>query len=275
MQSYLIIAVLPVILLCLYIYKKDVDKEPKVLLRKVFVGGMISIIPILILELAVDKVISTDNIDNLINLFVATFVGVALIEEGAKWFVTWKVVYNNKDFDHPYDAIVYAVFASLGFAVVENIFYVIANGISTGILRAVLTVPSHACDAIIMGYYLGRAKQEEFNGNIKKANLNMSLSLIAPAVTHAIYDYLIFSQRGVLIAIFFIFVIIVYIVCFKLVKRISGMLFNFDGTRADKKGENAQPNRFVTGSSTFYHAIGSTLAFTAVLVVVAVILNLL
>ena len=46
----LIIAILPVYLICLYVYKKDRDKESKRLLSKLFIFGIISCFPAVILE---------------------------------------------------------------------------------------------------------------------------------------------------------------------------------------------------------------------------------
>ncbi len=228
---YLIaLAIVPVILLCKYIYNKDVDKEPKKLLKRVFVWGMLAVIPILLLELGIDKVISTNDNSSLLQLFAATFIGVALIEEGFKWLVVYYAVYKHREFNHAYDGIVYSVYASLGFAVVENFFYVINGGFGVGLLRAFVTVPAHACDAVLMGYFLGRSKQAEFNNNQVALNRNMALSLLIPITAHALYDYFIFTQKPLFTIIFFMFTIWLFIICLKLIKKVSLIRSNFDGT---------------------------------------------
>ena len=224
------IAIIPVILLCNYINNKDIDKEPKKLLKKVFIWGMVTVLPILVLELNIDKILSTDDNESLIQLFAATFVGVALIEELFKWLVVYFSIYKHKEFNHAYDAIVYCVYSSLGFAVIENLFYVLGGGFSVGLLRAFITVPAHACDAVFMGYYLGKAKQAEFNNNQKKSDKNLVLSLLVPTLTHALYDFFIFSDRTLLLIVFVIFTIAMFIVCFKLVKKVSLVERNFDST---------------------------------------------
>ena len=274
MEIVLYIAVLPVVLLCLYVYNKDLDKEPKKILTKLFVWGMASVVPIALLELGVDKIITTEDNSNLIKLFIATLVGVALIEEGAKWLITPKHVYDNEEFNHPYDAIVYAVFASLGFALVENVLYVFGNGLGVGILRAFLTVPSHACDAVIMGYYLGRAKQAEYNNNQKYSNKDLALSLIVPIFMHTLYDYFLFSQNSVMIVLFVIFVVILYIVCFKLIKKLSKISFNFDGTDVKQKKEKGS-SRIVKVNSyeSFWYALSRTFGLIAILVLLALYIN--
>ena len=202
MEMLAIIAILPIIILCIYIYRKDKDKEPAALLRKVFIFGILSVIPIMIIELFVSETISVSDNYNLISLFIAVLVGVALIEELFKWLVVYLKVYNHKEFNHAYDAVVYCVFSSLGFALVENLLFVFQNGFAVGLLRAFLTVPSHTCNGVILGYFMGKAKQEEYKGNQKLSNRYMFYSLLTPILTHAIYDYLILADRPLCYVLF-------------------------------------------------------------------------
>ena len=66
--------------------------------------------------------------------------------------------YRKKEFDEPFDGIVYAVMVGMGFATVENISYVSQYGLMTGIMRLFMAVPAHASFAIIMGYFMGKAR---------------------------------------------------------------------------------------------------------------------
>lgn len=279
MDVLLLIAVVPVIVLCFYIYKKDKDKEPSNLLRKVFVLGMLSVIPVLVCELIINGFVSTSNNNELISLFIATFIGVGLIEEVFKWLIVYKNIYDHKEYNHAYDAIVYSVFASLGFALVENIIYVISNGVGVGLFRAVLTVPSHACNAVIMGYFIGKAKNEEYKGHQDKSNRYMFYSLLMPVLAHSVYDYLIFADRSVFYVLFVIFIIVFYITCFKLVKKIASNDYNFDGTPATHKtsdeirilpGEG--PQKHVNSLESAYYAVNKTLSVCLVTIIAAIIL---
>ena len=47
-------------------------------------------------------------------------------------------------FNEPMDGLILGVAAALGFATVENIFYVRAGKILTALVRAIVSVPSHA-----------------------------------------------------------------------------------------------------------------------------------
>ncbi len=227
MNILLILAVLPVYLLCIYIYKKDKDKEPKKLLGKLFIFGMISIIVAVILELLLGIVFNPKDNTNIIYQFISVLIGIAFIEEMCKWTILKLVAFNNKEFNHIYDMIVYSVYVSLGFAVVENVLYVTSTGISTGIVRALISVPGHACFAIFMGYYLGLAKINQVNNLKSKYNKNILLSIASPTLIHTIFDYLLLSQNVIFLVVFLIFLIIIYIICIKKIKKLSNVSQNF------------------------------------------------
>ena len=243
------------LLLLWYIHKKDVDEEPKGLLGKIFGFGCLSVIPIVIVELVLQPFFSTENTISYLNMFINTFIGVALIEELGKWVVTYLCGYKSSEFDHPYDAIVYAVFASLGFALVENVLYVLTAGedaFMTAILRAILSVPSHACDGVIMGFFLGFAKMADIKGESNNKLTYLLLSLFIPVVTHTIYDSVLFqfanTENMMYFGIFILFVIIQYIVCVILIRKTSKIKTNFDGSEAKKETVGAIVSQVINKS---------------------------
>ncbi len=220
------ISVLPVVLIGLYIYKKDKEKEPARLLVKLFLGGLASCFLVLIISslMNIFPIFSAEPEElNLFELIINVFIGVALVEEFCKWIMAYKISYNDNNFDELYDAILYCVFVALGFACFENLLYVYEQGITTGIARALLAVPGHACDGILMGYYLGLSKISALNNRKDLKTKNLILSILVPTITHGIYDYCLFAQNLVFIIIFFIFVIGMYIYVIKKVKRISSI----------------------------------------------------
>lgn len=225
MRSLLYISILPVVILLLYVYKKDIDKEPRKMLAKIFFLGCLSTVFALFLEEELDSIFSTDYINDFGTIFIYTIFGIGLPEEISKWLVVRMNAYNNKEFDHRYDAIVYSVFSGLGFACIENIIYVLSENYGIGILRALIAVPSHACNAVIMGYFLGLAKENYYKGNYNKEYIFKVLSLLMPALNHSLYDALIeYYVSSKLMIIFFIFiaeVILIYIICFKIINKVS------------------------------------------------------
>ena len=220
----IIAAIIPVAILCYYVYKKDVNKEPKGLLAKIFIFGILIAIPTVFAELLVEKLLSPLESNTLIYIFVYTFLGVAIVEEFFKWLVVRTIGYNSKNFDELYDIIVYAVFSSLGFACFENILYVLGNGLSTAIMRAILSIPGHMCFGVLMGYYMSKAKVNSLNGNHDLATKNMILSILIPTIAHTAYDAFIAAGvqiSALYIILFFISDIIIVVFGIKIVNKMS------------------------------------------------------
>ena len=220
MNSLLYISVLPVILLLFYIYSKDKHKEPGKLLFKMFVFGIISFIPIIIFEELLSLVFDVNNSKNLISLFIAVFITIGVVEEFFKWLIVRVIGYNNREFDEVYDAIVYSVCASLGFAVIENLLYIVTKGFSTGLIRAFTAIPVHTCNGVIMGYYLGIAKKLDINSDINYKKY-LIFSLLMPIVAHTVYDFLLMSKDITLIFVWFVSYITFVIICLKVIKKVS------------------------------------------------------
>ncbi|MEI8201900.1 MAG: PrsW family glutamic-type intramembrane protease [Bacteroidota bacterium] len=203
----ILLAIAPSIAIGLFVYLKDkYEKEPVLLMVKCFFLGVLSIIPPIIIENAFQYVGISISEDVTITLVYA-FLGVGLSEELSKFMMLRYGVYKKAAFNEPMDGIVYAVFISLGFATAENLLYVLNGGISVAILRMFTAVPAHGAFAILMGFYVGKAK---FSFHPK---LYMFLGLIVAALVHGLYDFFLFQMNiiplrlvslGVLIlAIFF------------------------------------------------------------------------
>jgi len=223
----LLIAILPVILLGIFIYKKDKNGEPKKLLAKLFIGGILSCFLTLLISSFMEALFpifaaDTENL-TFLGLAIYVFIGIALVEEFSKFVFAYFISNNENSFDEIYDAIVYCVFVSLGFAAFENILYVYENGFGTGVLRALTAVPGHACDGVFMGYYLGLAKIASVNKNIKLRNKNLLLSLIVPTLLHGIYDFCLFTGEVIFFLIFIVFVILLYVHSVKKINKLSAI----------------------------------------------------
>ena len=214
----LALAIAPSIAILVFIYTKDkYDKEPLKFLLLLFGLGCLTVIPACILELVIQGFAGFN--ESLPSVLVEAFLGVALIEEGVKYFVLRLAAGKRcRHFNQMYDGIVYAVYVSLGFATVENILYVFQGGLTTGIMRALTAVPCHAITAVAMGYYLGIGR---FRVDSRDRKKYMALSFIVPVILHGIYDFLVLSGNTILILIFIPFVIFMYIFAFKKIKRLA------------------------------------------------------
>lgn len=238
-DALLILAILPSILLGWYVYKKDMkEKEPIKLLIGLFFGGIGALVLSAILESVISLIFAgIYETDNLCLLFIISMLGIGLIEEGTKWLITFLITWKNKEFDYIYDAIVYMVFVSLGFATVENILYVFEYGIFTAILRAVLSVPGHAFFAIFMGYYYGMAKQASVNKQTDIMVKNLCLSILIPIFLHGAFDFLILANTWWGYVLYGILVIFLYIMAFHKVKQLSKIDIHFTNEELNSKVE--------------------------------------
>ncbi len=210
-------AILPAALLLLLVYKRDKNgKEPKNLLwRLIFAGGII-IIPIYICEVIGQIIVEFGNaivtnqaeLGFVANMFVY-FGVVALAEEGFKMIALATQTWKNPNFNFKYDGIVYAVFVGMGFAIFENIKYVLEYGMVTGILRALTAIPGHCAFAIIMGTFYGSSKYFQSIKNKKMQVLCMLYAIIIPIVGHGLYDFALTISNNVLSVVVSIFYMII------------------------------------------------------------------
>ena len=229
MKLLLFIAVLPSIVLMRFIYKKDkVEKEPFWLLLMLFGLEALACNAVVVAERAAGKINDFLFYSNpTIHTVFKAFIGVALIEEFSKLFVLKKLTWNSENFNCRFDAVVYSVFTTLGFATYENILYVFKYGFYTGVLRAVISVPAHMMFGVCMGIYYGTAKYYSTYSNKKMTDRNIKLSLLMPVLLHGFFDYCLFVDTGLSIFLFYVFVICMYIVSFRKVKRYSDEDFYF------------------------------------------------
>jgi RsiW-degrading membrane proteinase PrsW (M82 family) len=186
-----IFAVIPALFLVRYYYRKDAQKpEPKKLVIKIFFIGIASVIPAIILEILVGLVQPLFDTIPLLGSFFKAFIAAALVEEWIKLQVVKRFAYQKAAFDEVTDGIVYAVVASLGFACLENIMYVLDGGIKVALLRAVTSIPLHAFAAGTMGYYIGLAKFAD----PKQEKSLMRKGLFIAVAIHGLYDFFIFAM---------------------------------------------------------------------------------
>ncbi len=187
----ILLAVAPSIALITFILLHDrYDKEPFGMLAKVFFFGMLSSIPILVAEILMSRY---NFFSGLLGVAIQAFIVVGLTEEFFKRLVVVKTALFHEEFNEKLDGIVYCAMASLGFATVENVLYVIQFSSlepSIWLMRAFLSVPTHMLLGIIMGYYLGLSRFGPDKGNTV---LNYKKALIIPAVLHGAYDFVLMA----------------------------------------------------------------------------------
>ncbi len=168
--------------------------EPARTRRLVTFVGMLSVIPAVILEMIVTTKLG-DQVQPRMTYQGSSFhafVVAAAIEEACKIAVIYWVVWRRPEFDERMDGIVYASRAGLGFALVENILYLLqeqtlGGQLQTWILRAVLAVPGHAMWTGMIGAMAARRRFD-------KQGLGLVGGYLLAVAFHGAYDLCAFLQ---------------------------------------------------------------------------------
>jgi RsiW-degrading membrane proteinase PrsW (M82 family) len=220
---YLLAAVLPAAFLMRYIYREDkIEKEPPALLRSLILWGVAAALVSSVLELIGASVLtSLLDAHNPAFVIVWAFLGVAVVEEGTKFLFLKRRTWHDPNFNYRFDAIVYSVSVSLGFAAFENINYVFGYGLAVAVPRAILAIPGHMGFAVFMGLFYGRAKKCYDCGKIKGKAANLWTGYLIAVLLHGFYDACAMIGNAVSTALFTAFIVAMYIVVIRLIKKES------------------------------------------------------
>lgn len=191
-MNWLILAIAPGFAISLYIiFKDEYNIEPRKHLIFSFILGMSAIFPALIIESLLGILQEGPFIKTIQGIGLKAYIFVALVEELCKFMMLRYYAYRQPEFDEPFDGIVYAVMVGMGFATLENIFYVYQYGLATGWVRMFMAVPAHASFAILMGYFMGRAKFAP-----QRERKLMWSGLFWAVLFHGSYDFFLFLQEN-------------------------------------------------------------------------------
>lgn len=208
------LALAPVLIFLIYIYIRDkYEKEPVGLLLTGLMFGALSTVVVLALGGLLQRLEPADG--TVSSWLFTAFIASAGIEEASKYLFLYILVWRNRNFNEPFDGIVYAVFISLGFAGVENLVYVFnpqLGGLDTALARAFFSVPGHGLFGISMGYYLSFAKFE------KKGAKGAVFAFVIPWLFHALYNLILLTKATGYMAVFVIFIIFLWRNAFKKMK---------------------------------------------------------
>jgi RsiW-degrading membrane proteinase PrsW (M82 family) len=229
-----ILAWLPsLIWLWIYWLQDREQPEPKSLIRRLFLAGVLITLPVLVLErIGIGIIPGTTysfwkiipNFGLVFNILTAILI-TALVEEYLKYFITKKIVWPLRAFDQIIDGVIYGVSVALGFALIENFlyflpfvfqdqnFFPIYNINSLGffqtkisswelfflifISRFLLTTLMHTLCSGIIGLYLGKAHFDFKNSSrLIRTGIFLAISF------HALFNLLAFINQ-----IFFAFIL--------------------------------------------------------------------
>ena len=223
MQLFLFyLAIVPTLFIFYFsIFFRKKKREDVDICLMLFFFGCMSALPAYMLELlysyfeiqfqdwAINFLISQE-----IKVFLSTLFGIAIIEESCKLAVVRIYAYPQIKIKSIYDAIVYSVLVSIGFASIENLIYVYVYSdedmqFQIALMRMISAVPAHALMGIFMGYYIGKAK---LNEEIRVRSYQ--LSFLIPVFIHTGYDYFLLLPGSssmysfIILAVFTIFAVV-------------------------------------------------------------------
>jgi RsiW-degrading membrane proteinase PrsW (M82 family) len=186
-------ALLPAIVILVYIYKQDKFPEPKKIVFKTFLFGCATVLGIDLLIPVFDH-FSEENFKGNTYYFFDSFIRAGFLEEFFKSVVIIFFCTRKSVFDEPMDGIVYGVAASLGFAAYENIDYVRYFAEKTSILdisliRTFSAVPMHALCGVMMGFLISLSIFSKKNNY-----LFLVLSILIPVGMHGLYNFSLSSD---------------------------------------------------------------------------------
>ena len=188
---WLLPTALPAVLFALLAFRTDPRREPRWLIAATFLLGAVLAVVALF---ATARAAAMTGLDVRVSsagesgAIVFIFFVMAPLQEAAKAAAAWPALLS-KYLDEPYDGVVYAAAASLGFAAIENGFTLHAHP-SGGIwmARALLALPSHVFFSCLWGYALGRAKHSKLRTPIFPA------AFVAAIVARGLYTYFVYGR---------------------------------------------------------------------------------
>ncbi|MBQ7535915.1 MAG: PrsW family intramembrane metalloprotease [Stomatobaculum sp.] len=213
MDYILLLAVVPPLFLMHYVYSLDkIEKEPRGLITKLILLGMASCIPAGIIESLLCGILyNIMDPESLPALLIENFLIIAAAEEGVKLWVT-KRTWKDPAFNYRFDGVVYAVAAAIGFALLENVMYVVSSdgGLMVGLMRAVTSIPGHCTFGVFMGLFYGEAKLASVRGDEALARHLMKKAYHIPILLHGFYDFILSTPYDFMIIVFYAYIFILY-----------------------------------------------------------------
>lgn len=169
--------------------------SPRRLIATTFVLGMAAAIPAALVEatLLPDDVFGRPVGTGLV---LALFLVVGPVEEAAKFLSVRLHGYRSPYFDEPMDGLVLAAAASLGFASIENFFYVLSEGPGVILIRAPISTLAHVIFGGMWGLALGLSKHSTPSGT-----LTVVVGLATAALLHGAFDAALVGGYTVIVAV--------------------------------------------------------------------------
>jgi len=193
---YLFLALTPILFWLFFYFKKDSHPEPKKMVLKVFLLGMIVACLVSMFEMAFLQIFPQKS---LLITILESFLLIGFVEEFFKYFVVKSFVFNSPELDEPLDIMLYMVISALGFAFTENILlffavdqpYAIGAASEFALLRFLGPVFLHTLTSGTIGFFIALSFC-----STKNKGLLYFLGFLIAIVLHGIYNLALVQLSG-------------------------------------------------------------------------------
>lgn len=210
--------IIPIFIWVMFFLREDSDHpEPTKRILEVLIGGMIcTYIAYLGQELFV---FFRDNtvITSLSILDIGAF---ASIEEIVKFAVCYFIALRSADDDEPIDAVIYMVVTALGFASLENFYYLLdphfaqnaINAYTSGAMRFIGASLLHLLTASIVGIFIAFS----FNKNGLHKKISLIFGLFFAIIVHTLFNIFVSENALTVFALVWFGIILVIVILEKI-----------------------------------------------------------
>jgi RsiW-degrading membrane proteinase PrsW (M82 family) len=206
----IIFSVLPALLYAFIIYMTTPYGSIKIKTAKLYgISGLLSIMFVLGSFIAFPNWHTELTLSSSLNLFLMAFFQIAFLEEICKFF-SFKVLDMSRDGishgDSSLGTMFYCMMSAVGFAVAENVTYVLRFGPEVLISRSFSSVICHMVCGLLMGYFIARGRQvpsgkrmseiERYlkNKTLLRRGIYTTLGILAATIFHGTYDYILMDN---------------------------------------------------------------------------------
>jgi RsiW-degrading membrane proteinase PrsW (M82 family) len=186
----------PVLIWLFFYHKKDLHPEPKHMILKVFILGMVAACFASISEMVFLQIVPGKSF---LLVILESFLLIALVEEFLKYLVVRIWVFTSPELDEPLDVMLYMVISALGFAFLENIVlffaadhpYAVGAAFSFALLRFIGAVFLHTLTSGTIGFFIALSFCAA-----KNKKLLYFIGFIIAIVLHGFYNIAITHLTG-------------------------------------------------------------------------------
>lgn len=188
----LLSGILPALLwLWFWLHEDNLHPEPRLLIFFTFIGGMLAVPFVIPLQ----KIIGAYFLDPTVRYILW-----AASEEMVKFLAAYFFVLRTRYMDEPIDAVIYMITVALGFAALENAFFLlkplavgdVMRGLVTGNLRFIGATLLHVVSSAAIGFFIALPY---FKSRIHKI-VDLSFGILFATALHTAFNLFIIRSEG-------------------------------------------------------------------------------